>query len=170
MDKDKIEMKAVMETAAVADYLEALARGFKKGQITVEKGGESLTLIPVETAEVEVEARVKKDKARFSLEVTWRVAREQDDPTALRISAEASVGAGKDGPAKALEKKDRKEEDKTSDAKPAAKPEAKPAAKPAAKPEAKPEEKNAAIPAAIPSSGPAVSPASGPATKPAPKA
>ncbi len=158
MDKDKIEMKAVMETAAVADYLEALARGFKKGQITFEKDGESLTLIPVETAEVEVEARVKKDKARFSLEVTWRVAREQDDPTALRISAEASVGAGKDGPAKAPEKKDRKEEDKKSEA------------KPAAKPEAKPEEKNAAIPAAVPSSGPAVSPASGPATKPAPKA
>lgn len=167
MDKDKIEMKAVMENAAVADYLEALAKGFRSGVITVEKGEERLTLIPVDSAEVEVEARVKKDKARFSLEVSWRVAREQDDPSALRISAEAPA-AGKDAAAKAPEQ-DRKAEDKKPEAKPEAMPEAKPMAKSEAKseakPAAKPDEKSTAAPAA-----PAAAPASGPAAKPAPKA
>jgi len=91
MDKDKIEMKTVMESAAVAEYLTQLAKGFKSGSITVEKDGESLTLVPAETAEVEVEARMKKDKARFSLEVTWRTACAQDEPASLKISAEAPV-------------------------------------------------------------------------------
>ena len=45
MDKDKIEMKATMESAAVAEYLTALAKGFKSGVITVEKDGETLTLV-----------------------------------------------------------------------------------------------------------------------------
>jgi len=118
MDKDKIEMKATMESAAVAEYLTALAKGFKSGFITVEKDGESLTLIPAETAEVEVEARVKKDKARFSLEVTWRVAQELDDPAGLKISAEAPKAAAivekKDD--KACEKKDDKRDMKKAEA------------------------------------------------------
>jgi len=93
MDKDKIEMKTIMESAAVAEYLTQLAKGFESGTIVVEKDGESLTLIPAETAEVEVEARVKKDKARFSLEVTWRTAASMDEAASLKISAETSDAA-----------------------------------------------------------------------------
>jgi len=93
MDKDKIEMKTLMESAAVAEYLTQLAKGFKSGTIVVEKDGESLTLTPAETAEVEVEARVKKDKARFSLEVTWRTAASMDEAASLKISAETSDAA-----------------------------------------------------------------------------
>jgi amphi-Trp domain-containing protein len=87
MDTDKIEMKTLMDSAAVADYLIALAKGFKDGCIVVEKDGEKLTLTPAETAEVEVEARMKKDKARFSLEVTWRMAQPQDGLASLKITS-----------------------------------------------------------------------------------
>ncbi|HWR05069.1 MAG TPA: amphi-Trp domain-containing protein, partial [Humidesulfovibrio sp.] len=117
MDKDKIELKTVMESAAVADYLTALAKGFKTGRLTIEKDGECLCLAPAETAEVEVEARVKKDKARFSLEVSWRLMGIEDDPASLKISADAP----KDSP-----------KDSAKDAKPMAKPAEKPAEKPAA--------------------------------------
>jgi amphi-Trp domain-containing protein len=93
MDKDKIEMKTLMGSDAVAEYLTQLAKGFKSGVIVVEKNGESLTLTPTETAEVEVEARMKKDKARFSLEVTWRIPQVLDEPSSLSISAEAAKAA-----------------------------------------------------------------------------
>jgi amphi-Trp domain-containing protein len=93
MDTDKIEMKTLMDSAAVADYLIALAKGFKDGCIVVEKDGEKLTLTPAETAEVEVEARMKKDKARFSLEVTWRMAQPQDGVTSLKISSGDATAA-----------------------------------------------------------------------------
>jgi Predicted membrane protein len=123
MDKDKIEMKTLMESAAVAEYLTQLAKGFKSGSIVVEKDGESLTLTPAETAEVEVEARVKKDKARFSLEVTWRTAASLDEPASLKISATApktekpakAEPAGKD--AKASDKSAAKVVEKKDDAK-----------------------------------------------------
>jgi amphi-Trp domain-containing protein len=124
MDKDKIEMKTLMESAAVAEYLTQLAKGFKSGSIVVEKDGESLTLTPAETAEVEVEARVKKDKARFSLEVTWRTAASLDEPASLTISAAAPKA------------------DKPAKAEPAGK-EAKASDKSAAKPMAKAAEKSA---------------------------
>jgi len=134
MDKDKIEMKTLMESAAVADYLTQLAKGFRSGAIVVEKDGESLTLTPTEMAEVEVEARVKKDKARFSLEVSWRTAQGMDEPASLKISAEAAQAAkcGDKLCEKPSEKNgDRKDEKKpgaiTASAKPATAP-VKPAA------------------------------------------
>jgi len=129
MDKDKIELKTTMESAAVAEYLTALAKGFKNGVITVEKGEERLTFFPVETAEVEVEARVKKDKARFSLEVSWRVACGQDDPASLKISAEAAKPEAK--AAAKDEKKPEKKEDKKAAPRPEAKADAKDVKKPA---------------------------------------
>jgi amphi-Trp domain-containing protein len=141
MDKDKIELKTIMESAAVAEYLTALAKGFKSGSITVEKDGESLTLVPAEVAEVEVEARMKKDKARFSLEVTWRMASALDEPASLTISAEPPKAEAKPEAAAKPCCAGKAAAETESAAKPAAKPEVKPApaaASPAAKPEVKP--------------------------------
>jgi len=131
MDKDKIEMKTLMESAAVADYLTQLAKGFRSGAIVVEKDGESLTLTPTEMAEVEVEARVKKDKARFSLEVSWRTAQGMDEPASLKISAEAAQAAkcGDKLCEKSSEKPSEKSGDRKGEKKPAAAP-AKPATAP----------------------------------------
>ncbi|OIN98179.1 MAG: hypothetical protein AUJ49_13690 [Desulfovibrionaceae bacterium CG1_02_65_16] len=176
MDKDKIEMKTLMESAAVAEYLTQLAEGFKSGVIVVEKDGESLTLIPAETAEVEVEARIKKDKARFSLEVTWRTASALDEAASLKISAESAdvARAAKCGDklcdTKSCDKSGEKPADKKAAAPSAAKPvekaaelAVKPAVKPADKPQDKPQDKPADKPQAATSA--AASSASKPASK-----
>ncbi len=110
--KDKLEMKAQMKSTEVAKYLIGLADGFKAGRIVVEQGPDSLVLLPAVLAEVEVEARVKKDKARFTLEVSWRTACEED-------SEALTISAGKP------EKKEEKKDEKKAEAKPAIKPEAK---------------------------------------------
>lgn len=138
MDKDKIELKTVMESAAVAEYLTALAKGFKSGRLTIEKDGESLSLAPAEMAEVEVEARVKKDKARFSLEVSWRLMGVEDDPGSLKINADA--------PRPAVAKIDRAAEAKAQ-------------AKPEKKHEMKPEAPAGAPMVKVIASAPAVKPA-----------
>jgi len=96
MEKDKIEFKALMDPAEAADYLTALAKGFKAGRIVVEKDGERLELCPEPgtRAEVEVEARIKKDKAKFALELSWRLPLEEsENPAALKISAGADAAA-----------------------------------------------------------------------------
>lgn len=108
MEKDKIELKAVMATAEVADYLSALAKGFRAGRIVVEKDGERLELCPdaMTKAEVEVEARLKKDKAKFSLELSWRLPlAEGEAAAALKISSD---------PPKAAKPEETKAEDKKS--------------------------------------------------------
>lgn len=90
MEKDKIELKTTMETSEVADYLTALAKGFRAGRIVVEKDGEHLVLSPaaMSKAEVEIEARIKKDKAKFSLELSWLLAPEQDECAEFKIGTE----------------------------------------------------------------------------------
>lgn len=90
MEKDKIELKTIMETADVADYLTSLAIGFRAGRIVVEKDGEHLVLNPaaMSKAEVEIEARIKKDKAKFSLELSWMLAPEQELGCEFRIGTE----------------------------------------------------------------------------------
>ena len=95
MEKDKIELKTTMETADVADYLTALAIGFRAGRIVVEKDGEHLVLNPaaMSKAEVEIEARIKKDKAKFSLELSWMLATEEEDCGCFRIGTELSDSA-----------------------------------------------------------------------------
>jgi amphi-Trp domain-containing protein len=135
MEKDKIELKAVMEPAEVAEYLSALAKGFKAGRIVVEKDGECLELCPEPgaKAEVEVEARIKKDKAKFSLELSWRLPLPEVAASALKISSEPTK------PVKSEEKKaeEKKPETKKHEEKKPAQPAAKPAnavATPAAAP------------------------------------
>lgn len=101
MEKDKIELKTVMETADVADYLTALAKGFRAGRIVIEKDGEHLVLSPaaMSKAEVEIEARIKKDKAKFSLELCWLLASEEE-------AAGFNIGTELPDPDKAEDKKD----------------------------------------------------------------
>jgi amphi-Trp domain-containing protein len=98
MEKDKIELKTIMETADVADYLTSLAIGFRAGRIVVEKDGEHLVLNPaaMSKAEVEIEARIKKDKAKFSLELSWMLAPEQELGCEFRIGTELTKTARTD--------------------------------------------------------------------------
>ena len=126
MDTDKIELKAVMNIAQVAEYLTGLAKGLKAGSVVVEQEGQCLTLPGADTVEVEVEARLKKDKAKFSVEISWRLALEKDETPDLKVGAAAEHK--KDAP-------------KAEAPKIIAKPEAKPTAeapKVISKPEVKP--------------------------------
>jgi len=127
MDKDKIELKTIMETREVADYLSSLAKGFRAGRILVEKDGEHLVLSPdaMSKAEVQIEARIKKDKAKFSLELSWNLAQKQEETAEFKISSELPKAD-----ARFAECGDKKPEDKKpvpQAAKPAPKPVAAPA-------------------------------------------
>lgn len=90
METEKIELKSLMEASEVADYLTALAAGFRAGRIVVEKDGECLVISPAADAkaEVEIEARLKKDKAKFSLELSWRLSEELVPGSEFKISSE----------------------------------------------------------------------------------
>ncbi len=158
MEKDKIELKTIMETAEVADYLTALAKGFRAGRIVVEKDGEHLVLNPaaMTKAEVEIEARIKKDKAKFSLELSWLLAPELDECAEFKIGTE-------------LPKPPMTHEERCGDKKPAPAPDKPASHQPVHKPASQPVHKPASHqPAHKPASQPVHKPASHqPAHKPA---
>lgn len=86
-EKQKVSIEQQMAYADAVAYLEALLKGFKEGRIVVERGGESVVLTPPQSVNVEIEARRKGDKQKFSLELEWSAAPAVvEDP--LTISAD----------------------------------------------------------------------------------
>lgn len=86
-EKQKVSIEQHMPYADAVAYLEALLKGFKEGRIVVERGGESVVLTPPQSVNVEIEARRKGDKQKFSLELEWSAAPAVvEDP--LTISAD----------------------------------------------------------------------------------
>lgn len=88
MDKNKLSVTQQLAYTDAVSYLEALLESFKAGQIVVAADGEQVTLSPREHVEVTVEAKSKKDKQKFSLELGWSYPPAVQVP-AVSISAEA---------------------------------------------------------------------------------
>ena len=88
MGKNSIEFKAFMDLEQVAGYLNDLAAGIKDGCICVQKGEETAVLRPTEQVRVEIEAKEKRDKCKFSLELTWvKEIAAVDESSDLKISS-----------------------------------------------------------------------------------
>ncbi|WP_211234119.1 amphi-Trp domain-containing protein [Desulfocurvus vexinensis] len=83
MEKDKISLEQTMALEDAIAYLEDLADGFRAGKVIVAQGDTSLELVPADSVEVEVEARVKKGKAKFSLELEWRTPMEPGEQVVI---------------------------------------------------------------------------------------
>ncbi len=137
MEKDKISLEQSMALEDAIAYLEDLADGFRAGRVIVAQGDASLELIPADSVEVEVEARVKKGKAKFSLELEWRMPVEPGEqvvitpvdaeapapeaaPEAAKPAPKAEAPAAKDAPKAEARPAPAKEAPKDKDAKPAA--------------------------------------------------
>lgn len=130
MEKDKISLEQTMALEDAIAYLEDLADGFRAGKVIVAQGDTSLELVPADSVEVEVEARVKKGKAKFSLELEWRTPMEpgeqvvitpvETDPPAPEVpKAEAKVSEAPKAPAKDTAAPKEGLKDAPKDAKPA---------------------------------------------------
>jgi len=95
--ENKLMVEEVMAVSNVVGYLEGLVKGFKEGKIVVEKGCESLVLTLPEFVDVEVEAKLKKGKAKFGLELSWTIPAPAEDP--LTISSQETAPAPPAAPA-----------------------------------------------------------------------
>ena len=72
MKKKKIEIEEVMTREKVADLLRKVSEGLRSGSVELQDDEETLTLVPSDILAVEIGAKQKKDKSKFSLEVSWR--------------------------------------------------------------------------------------------------
>lgn len=100
-EKCKVEIEQYVETKEAIKYLEDLVKGLKSGSIVVQHGEESVTLTPPDMIELELEAKQKKDKSKFVLELSWKSV---PAPAEECCKAEAAVPAAKPA-AEVVEKK-----------------------------------------------------------------
>ncbi len=70
--KKTIEIEETMTKEQAADFFRMLANGLQSGSIDLKSGEETLTLSPTDMISVEIDAKQKKDKSKFSMEMSWR--------------------------------------------------------------------------------------------------
>lgn len=69
---DKLVHESAQTPDAIADFLNALTRGFEKRHLTIHSDVETVTLIPSELIEIAIKASRKKGKFKLSLKFSWR--------------------------------------------------------------------------------------------------
>lgn len=82
-DKSKIKVEGVMQITEVIANLEKLVTDMKAGLVTIAAGEESLTLHPSVLVNVDMKASQKKDKEKFTLEISWKKHKEMDGFTEM---------------------------------------------------------------------------------------
>lgn len=86
--KSEVKIKQTMKLGTVIDILKDLAKSFDEGTVCFEKGKEFVTLRPGKVIDVEIEAELKKDKQKLSVELCWRqLETEKEDAHGIRISS-----------------------------------------------------------------------------------
>jgi amphi-Trp domain-containing protein len=75
-----------MEVQDLITYLDDLTAGLKAGNIVVKQGDKSLNLTPPQMIEVEIKAKQKKNKDKFSMELSWPTSEIVETPAKLEIS------------------------------------------------------------------------------------
>ena len=103
MGKKEVSFEGVMELGKLITYLEDLAASFKSGTVVVQHGDEYVALTPEPVVEMEVEAEQKKDKEKFTLELSWK-----KDEQVVESGREFKISSEK--PAEAPETEDKPEE------------------------------------------------------------
>jgi amphi-Trp domain-containing protein len=72
MAKDRFEFARIASPEEIAEYLTSLAVGLKRGEVTLESGGETLRLTPAADLKLELKASHKDRKGRIEIELGWK--------------------------------------------------------------------------------------------------
>jgi amphi-Trp domain-containing protein len=88
MSKNEVSMKQKMPLEKAVDYLREFATSMKIGKIYVQKEDDHVELTPRTNVFVEVKAKQKGDREKFTLSVSWENESIETDETDLSISSE----------------------------------------------------------------------------------
>ncbi len=91
MSKKAVSVEMETEIAKAADTLSQIASAMKAGTISLQKGDESVVLLPEGLVTVELEAVQKSEKEKIKIEISWKKPVIEEPVTApeLRISSKA---------------------------------------------------------------------------------
>ncbi len=87
MAKNKVKMEGMLELREVVARLEDVLSNLQAGSICMAVGEDCVTLRPTSIVSVSMKASQKKDKEKFSLELSWKIGREADTAPEARITS-----------------------------------------------------------------------------------
>jgi len=89
----EIKVKKSMSASEVCTVLDDLVKSIREGKVCIESDEEFITLNPAEKINLEIEAEMKKDKQKMTIELNWRraVLQEQKPVSILKISSQEPV-------------------------------------------------------------------------------
>jgi amphi-Trp domain-containing protein len=90
MEKNKVSLKQVVPLNEAVALLQRIIRDLESGTVTLEEGGNKLSMMAPAQVAVEIEAKQKEGKEKFSLELSWKRHIEVDRRAALEESLEVS--------------------------------------------------------------------------------
>jgi amphi-Trp domain-containing protein len=93
MSKKELGLKQTMPLEQAASYLASFAESLRSGKVLIEQEDQSIEMNPGSEALVEVKAKQKKDRQKFSLTVTWSINDE-------KASADLQIAPGGEQEAK----------------------------------------------------------------------
>ncbi|HLF76955.1 MAG TPA: amphi-Trp domain-containing protein [Dehalococcoidia bacterium] len=100
MPKQSLEFSSNLNVAAVADYLEELARGLREGHVSLESGSENVALAVAGNVSLELEAKSNTEKGRTSIEIRldWRKRKRSPEPAQPLVIQSNSLKADGSAP------------------------------------------------------------------------
>jgi amphi-Trp domain-containing protein len=70
--KNKVKTTGTVELQRAIGYLEEMLEKLKSGDLIISHGENSVAFRPKETVELEIEAKEKDGKQKFSFEMKWK--------------------------------------------------------------------------------------------------
>jgi amphi-Trp domain-containing protein len=86
MGKKEVGFKGRVEPQKAIEYLEKILEGLKSGTWYVQHGDEYVSLQPSEMINMEFSASQKKEKEKFSLELSWYSMAQDNGGSELNIT------------------------------------------------------------------------------------
>lgn len=72
MSKQSVSLKSEMELGKVIGHLEGIINGLVQGTICIQQGTDLVTLKPTSHIELELEATLKGNKEKVTIELSWK--------------------------------------------------------------------------------------------------
>ncbi|MGD8959849.1 MAG: amphi-Trp domain-containing protein [Desulfobacteraceae bacterium] len=70
--KNNFEYESVQDVISIQRFLKSLSEGFEKGQIKFNSQEEELVLNPEGLLDFKIRAKLKDDKSKIELKISWK--------------------------------------------------------------------------------------------------
>jgi amphi-Trp domain-containing protein len=85
--KNNFEYESVQDVTSIQRFLKSLTEGFEKGQIKFNSQEEELVLNPEGLLDFKIRAKLKDDKSKIELKISWKKSPSQTENQKLSIGS-----------------------------------------------------------------------------------